>query len=128
MNRLLWLDDYRNPMEGQWLAFSPLKTSDYEVFWVKNYKEFTEWISLNGLPTGICFDHDLADEHYKLVLDDYEASRMEYTEKTGYDCAKWLIKYCESSEENLPLYASQSANPIGKKRILALLDDFKKNR
>ena len=37
MERLLWLDDYRNPMEGQWLVFCLLKSVDYEVHWVKNY-------------------------------------------------------------------------------------------
>ncbi len=45
--KLLWLDDYRNPMEGQWLVFSPL-SGDFEVHWVKNNKEFVEWIELNG--------------------------------------------------------------------------------
>lgn len=127
METLLWLDDYRDPMEGQWLVFSPLKSVDFEVHWVKSYDEFVKWIETNGLPTGICFDHDLADEHYKLDLDDYEASRMEYTEKTGFDCAKWLANYCIDNDKKLPLYNIQSANPVGKENIDKLLKNFIKH-
>jgi hypothetical protein len=61
MKTLLWLDDYRDPMQGQWLVFSPIADAEYEVHWVKSYDEFVDWITKNGLPTGICFDHDLSD-------------------------------------------------------------------
>lgn len=125
MQTLLWLDDYRDPMEGQWLVFSPL-TEDYTVHWVKNYNEFVAWITENGLPTAICFDHDLSDEH-KIDLDEYELERMIFTEKTGYDCAKWLVNYCLDNKLNLPLYNIQSANPAGKKNIDLLLKNFIKN-
>ena len=62
--KLLWLDDKRNPHEKDWLKFSPIE-QPYEVIWVKNYNEFVRWITENGLPDGICFDHDLSDIHIK---------------------------------------------------------------
>ena len=68
MKTLLWLDDIRDPYEngGAWAkTFSPIELSmgdlHTEVVWVKNYDEFTSWINSNGLPDGICFDHDLSD-------------------------------------------------------------------
>lgn len=121
MKKLLWLDDYRDPMQGQWLVFSPITLEDLEVFWVKSYKEFTEWITENGLPDAICFDHDLADIHYRVKdLDEHERLMLENDgdiEKTGYDCAKWLVEYCTKHRLKLPLYNIQSANMLGKENI-----------
>lgn len=45
---LLWLDDIRNPLEDNWLVFSPITPT--EVVWVKSYEQFTKWIIENGLP------------------------------------------------------------------------------
>lgn len=120
MKTLLWLDDYRDPMEGQWLVFCPIKESDYEVHWVKNYDQFTDWILANGLPTGICFDHDLDPNQGLTGLEVID-------EKTGYDCAKWLVNYCIDNNKLLPLYNIQSANPAGKENIDRLLKNFLKS-
>ncbi len=109
---LLWLDDVRNPFEndGEWLIFTPIKAN--EVIWVKSYDEFVAWITENGLPDGIAFDHDLADVE-------------EIEEKTGLDCAKWLVEYCIDNDALLPLFSSQSANPPGRENIIRLLTNFK---
>ena len=108
MNKLLWLDDLRNPFEGNWIEdYSPIK-STCEIIWVKDYQEFVDWISLNGLPTAICFDNDLAQD------------------KEGYDADKWLVDYCIDNQKKLPLFNIQSANPAGKENIQRLLDNFKK--
>lgn len=45
MKRLLWLDDYRNPLENDWLVFSPIGR-DVEISWIKSYQEFASWIHL----------------------------------------------------------------------------------
>ena len=104
---LLWLDDYRDPRKNDWMVFSPIgKTNN--IVWVKSYKEFTQHIDNNSLPDGICFDHDLGEE------------------KTGYDCAKWLVNYCMNNNLQLPVYAIQSANPVGKENIDKLLTNFNK--
>ena len=107
MKRLLWLDDYRNPLENDWFVFSPIGR-DVEVSWVKNYREFVSWIHLNGLPDGICFDHDLGEE------------------KTGYDAAKWLVEYCLDYNLDLPKWSIQSSNPVGRENIECLFKSFEK--
>lgn len=115
MKTLLFLDDYRNPLgfidddydKGTWLTFSPIE-QPFNTVWVKNYREFTEWINKNGLPDAICFDNSLGEE------------------LTGYDCAKWLVDYClDNNIKELPLYASQSSEPHSRSLIIGLLDNFK---
>lgn len=117
MKKLLWLDDIRNPHETNldgikhWLVFSPIQ-EPYEVYWVKSYNEFITWIERNGIPDGICFDHDLE-------------SYVDGIEKTGFDCAKWLVEYCMDNDCVLPLWNVQSANPVGKENINGLMFGFK---
>lgn len=120
---LLWLDDQRDPNTEQWLKFSAIQ-EPYEVVWVKSYKEFTKWIQENGLPAGINFDHDLADEHYTPeqywhcyhISKEFQDSRT-YTEKTGLDCAKFLVDYCIDYAKQLPKWYTHSANPVGRDNI-----------
>lgn len=50
----------------------------------------------------------------------------ELVEMTGYDCAKFLVKYCLLHKKPLPLYSVQSANPVGKENIITYLENFKK--
>lgn len=114
MKKLLWLDDIRNPLENDWLIFSPIE-QPFKCIWLKSYNEFTKWITNNGLPDAICFDHDLG------------CDSQEIEEKTGYDCAKWLVDYCIDNNLKIPLYNIQSANPIGKDNINNLLKSFVKN-
>lgn len=103
----------RNPFENNWLRYAPIK-NPYEVIWLKSHYEFTQWIELNGLPTAICFDHDLG------IVNNTE-------EKTGYDCAKWLVNYCIDNKLHLPLYNIQSSNPVGKANINGLFKSFEKS-
>jgi len=108
MKVLLWLDDVRNPLENDWLVFSPI-SRPFECIWVKSYKEFVKWIEVNGLPDGICFDHDLGEE------------------ESGYDCAKWLVEYCLDNNLSLPKWSMQSANPVGRDNINGLFLSFIKH-
>lgn len=109
MKTLLWLDDARDPNEDGWAeTFSPIP-QPYMVVWVKSYKEFIRWIQANGLPDGVCFDYELG------------------TLRTGYDCAEWMTGYCLNTLQQLPKYASQSADPQGRENILKLLDNRKLN-
>ena len=126
---ILWLDDLRNPEERIWLdkliEFG-INTSYYNIIWVKTYKEFVNWIKKYGLPHGICFDHDLADNHkLRSELDVTEWYDMtENSEYTGYDCAKWLVEYCMDNEEELPKFYVHSANPVGADNIRGLLNNY----
>ena len=118
MKTLLWLDDYRNPlkMDSDWLVFSPIGRN-CKVYWVKSYTQFVKWISERGLPDGICFDHDLGVTNNPTNPNN---------DKTGYDCAKWLVEYCQDKDLLLPLWNCQSANPVGKDNINLILNNYKK--
>lgn len=107
---LLWLDDCRDPHTYNYLArFSPIG-AEVDVVWVKNFDEFENFILQHGLPDAICFDHDLAEDSYD--------------ERTGYDCAKLVVEYCLQHHCDIPPFAIQSSNPVGKEDILHLLDNY----
>jgi len=124
MKTLLWLDDVRDPSEDDWLVFSPIQRP-FETVWVKNYQEFVDWITENGLPDGICFDHDLGFTNEYYIENNLESPDPD---KTGMDCAKWLVEYCMDNNKTLPLFKSQSANPAGRSNILSLLINFKEHQ
>lgn len=133
MKKLLWLDDFRNPF----LNHEKNVPQGFEIHWVLNYDQFVEWIQLYGLPELISFDHDLADEHYtpEYFWNDYQESKKyqdwrsaSYKEKTGKDCANWLVNYCLDNELNLPDFLIHSANPVGADNIRGLLEGFNKFR
>lgn len=131
MKKLLWLDDKRDPFQGKWIEYySPQFVGNEDnIIWVKNYQEFTDWITENGLPYKICFDHDLADEHYapeEFWDDKYNdwAITQNFKEKTGYECAKWLIDYCIDNKLMPPLWVTHSANPVGAENINKILISF----
>lgn len=115
---LLWLDDCRNPFAygSTWIQdYSPVSNPDI-IVWLTSFDQFTNWIKGNGLPAAICFDHDLGDIKQS----------MSHQEKTGYDCAKWLVDYCMDNNYALPLWNIQSNNPAGYDNIAGLLNNFEK--
>lgn len=129
--KILWLDDLRNPfidLEGR------VPKEDGTIIWVLNHEQFVQWIEKFGLPDIISFDHDLAHEHYtpEEYWSDYEASKKYqdakiYQEKTGLDCAKWLVNYCIDNNKPLPKFYIHSANPVGADNIRFYLENFVKN-
>lgn len=115
----LFLDDIRNPN----MAYSIVKDKRYnELSWiiVRDYSEFVSFIVKNGLPSLISFDHDLDISHYV----DWSESTPMTEEKTGYDCAKWLVEYCMDNNCSLPDYLVHSMNPVGKANIIGLFQSF----
>lgn len=124
----LFLDDFRVPKD----AFNYTRRDTYlksEWTTVRSYMEFVNYITANGLPKLISFDHDLADAHYeeyhktKGAGFDYDSM----TEKTGYHCAKWLIEYCMDNKLKCPAFLVHSMNPAGGKNIQMLLENFIKH-
>ncbi len=127
----LFLDDERNPADVTWVAI--YNHAPFEV--VRSFDEFVNFITQFGIPDFVTFDHDLADTHYKAManvevepgqkckiwMPDEEGGlnmSVDYgTEKTGYDCAKWLVDFCIDTGTKFPKYMVHSMNPIGKKRI-----------
>jgi len=133
--KIIWLDDTRSPYNEYSKTIQSLREDDFteeisngETVWVKNYKDFVNEISTNGLPDLISFDHDLADEHYHHYMykgKEYNKLYNTFVEKTGLDCAKWLVEYCTSNSLKLPRYNVHSQNPIGKENIIKLLYNFR---
>lgn len=115
--RRLYLDDNRTPIDNGWIV-------------VRDYKEFTEWIMAYGIPDVISFDHDLADEHMEdfHARGGFESTQQikygKFKEKTGFDCAKWLVQMCDESEFELPKCYVHSANPIGAENIISFLNCY----
>jgi len=122
----LFLDDERNPKNVIWV-----QDVCYNGSWriVRNYNEFVAAIEMYKLPSFISFDHDLADVHYSSMLKECDGEKnVDYgPEKTGFDCAKWLIEYCMDNNTEVPEYAVHSMNPIGAKRIRDYIEGYKKN-
>lgn len=88
----LYLDDLRPTPEG------------FER--VYNFEEFVAFISQNGMPDFISFDHDLG------------------LGKTSFDCAKYLVEYSLDNQATLPEFTVHSQNPVGKENIEKLLANF----
>jgi hypothetical protein len=129
MSYNLFLDDIRHPYDCISYMPSPGIYSKYKWETVRNHDEFVAFIMENGLPDLISFDHDLADDHYHPDMyngqEIYNKHYAEFKEKTGMDCAKWLVDYCMDNKQELPDYVVHSMNPAGGENIKSLLDQFK---
>lgn len=128
LKTLLYLDDYRYPSD----SFKHTERTLYkDKHWniVRSYDEFVSYIEKNGMPDAISFDHDLAPSHYtpEHLWNDYDKSKawqeaQVHTEKTGEDCAKWLVQYFNEMEtKKVPLLMCHSQNPVGKDKINRVL-------
>lgn len=118
----LFLDDERNPEDVKWLNL-PAKN------WVvaRNFAEFIAAIEERGMPSFISFDHDLADQHYKLGaasnFRSFDYSKI--TEKTGMCAAKWLVEHCLDNKVAPPPFVVHSQNTCGRENIAGLLGPFR---
>lgn len=133
----LFLDDFRVPYDKKdksianaYLCTSPrfekFRTEQWII--VRTYQEFIDFIKTNGVPTFIAFDHDLADVHYIHSLsDDVKIDYDNYTEFTGYHCAKWLCDYCQDHGIKFPDYYVHSMNTTGKRNIITYIENYKKH-
>lgn len=105
MNYKLFLDDIRNVK----MVYPSMEEDDFVI--VRNYKEFVDYISKNGLPLFISFDNDLGvDLNGEIGLD-------------GYAAAKWLVYESGLNILNLK-FKVHSANPVASKQIQGLLDNY----
>lgn len=126
MTYVLFLDDERVPDKVTWAHFP----REGMMTIARNYDQFVHCITYNGMPTFVCFDHDLAEAHYLA----YHMENVEKTgpvdygsEKTGYDCAKWLVDYCAEHGHKFPQYVVHSMNPAGRERIIGYIENAKEH-
>jgi hypothetical protein len=121
----LYLDDIRTPSE------TLPNAHPWNV--VRDYDSFVDFITSNGIPDLISFDHDLAKEHqedyYAQVFKngyqnpDYDS----YREKTGLDCAKFLCEYAERMNQEIKTCVVHSHNPVGAQNIMSYINGFMKH-
>ena len=113
---LIWIDDIRDPQEPTWQNWikKNFGTNDFDITWVKSYKEFVDFVDKNGLPSNVSFDHDLGN------VEDPD------NEKTGYDCAKYIVDYCMNNDRDIPNYRIQSDNGPGRENIDKYLQNYHK--
>jgi len=125
----LYLDDVRTPKDpnNAWVDGIP----QWEV--VRSYDEFVAHIKLNGLDAYevISLDHDLGDsamnEYYNNVHPNYTLDYSNIKEKTGMDCAKWLVMESMRTGIPLPQIYTHSANPIGSANIMGYINNYLMN-
>jgi hypothetical protein len=128
----IYLDDVRTPISDSWML-------------VRNYDEFVQAVTAAGLENidMISLDHDLGDtameEYYHNVSPNYTLNYDNIKEKTGLDCAKWLIDFYYSLEDSrdrsakrkegiiFPKVYTHSANPIGSANIMGYINNFLMN-
>ena len=117
----LFLDDMRDISDVTWVNLP-------NVSWtvVRNYKEFRDAIWNKGIPEFVAYDHDLSDCHYGHGLNNDQIPYESYTEKTGYDCAKFLCNECMKLNVKHPDFVVHSMNPIGADNIRAYIKQYNK--
>ena len=119
----LFLGDMRIPTQVTWVKIPDCQ--HYTV--VRSYKEFVDIINLRGIPQYVCYDHDLSDTHYGDGRNNDVINYDKYTEKTGYDCAKFLVYECFIKKVKHPPYIVHSMNPVGKQNIISYVESYNKS-
>jgi len=122
----IYLDDMRTPEPSGtgWFSSTP------EWIVVRNYEEFVSKITEIGLENIelISLDHDLGDsamkEWHTNVYHNYTLNYDNITEKTGMDCAKWLI---EQWLDGAPVckVMIHSANAVGSANMMGYINNYK---
>lgn len=113
---LIYLDDVRTPNDVKWVV-------------VRNYDEFVDTITKIGLENIelISLDHDLGDtamkEWHNNVYHNYTLNYDNITEKTGYDCAKWLVEQFMNGSPVVSV-VTHSANAIGSANIMGYINNY----
>jgi hypothetical protein len=113
----IYLDDIRIPIEEGWTV-------------VKNYDDFVSTVMYVGLENIelISLDHDLGDTAMKEwttnVYHNYTLNYDNITEKTGMDCAKWLVKQWMDGQPIVDVF-THSANAIGSANIMGYINNYR---
>ena len=113
----IYLDDVRTPVDGDWIV-------------VRNYDEFVAKVTEIGLENidMISLDHDLGDtamkEWYENVSVNYQLNYDNIEEKTGYDCAKWLVDQWLNGKPVVDVF-THSANAIGASNIMGYINNYR---
>ena len=118
----IYLDDVRVPVK--------VRPDEQDWVVVRSYEEFVDTvleISIENVEL-ISLDHDLgprATQHFlRNTTQTYEINYGEIPEKTGLDCAKWLVDHVLDNESKLPVVVVHSANPVGSANIMGYINNY----
>ena len=113
----IYLDDVRTPIEEGWTV-------------VRDYEQFVSTIMYIGLENIelISLDHDLGDTAMKEwrtnVYNNYKLDYDNIIEKTGMDCAKWLVEQWMDGQPVVDVF-THSANAIGSANIMGYINNYR---
>jgi hypothetical protein len=114
----IYLDDVRTPIsQNEWIV-------------VRNYDEFVAKVTEIGFENiaKISLDHDLDRsamvEWVYGAVRNYKIDYSKIREKTGLDCARWLIEQWKEGEPVCPVY-THSSNAIGASNIMGYINNYK---
>lgn len=113
----IYLDDVRIPLDNEWVV-------------VRDYDEFTKKINEIGFENIelVSLDHDLGPsamkEWMKNVVENYSLDYDNISEKTGYDCAKWLVNEWMDGKQIFDV-VTHSANAIGSANIMGYINNYR---
>jgi hypothetical protein len=118
----IYLDDTR----------TPLSRVDGNPEWtvVRSYDEFVNKVNEIGLENieQISLDHDLdqtaMNEWLYNTVKNYTINYDNIKEKTGYDCAKWLVKQWKQGKPVVTV-VTHSANAIGSAHIMGHINHYR---
>ncbi len=111
----IYLDDLRTPVDKTWIV-------------VRNYDEFVAKVKEIGFDNIelISLDHDLGESamrEWHNTVTTYGINYNNITEKTGYDCAKWLVEQWMNGEKVVTVLV-HSANPVGSGNIMGYINNY----
>ena len=113
----IYLDDVRTPVDPKWVV-------------VRSYEEFVDKVTEIGLENiqQISLDHDLGPsammEWHRNVYNNYDLNYNNILEKTGMDCAKWLIEQWLEGKPVVDVYV-HSANAIGSANMMGYINNYR---
>lgn len=109
----LFLDDKRTPD----MVYEPQNAHGWTI--VKSYDEFCKYITENGIPALISFDHDLGE---------FREIEGETVDLDGNRCAEFLKNYCLDNNIKQHIdFRVHSANPGGHENIFHKLTNLNKH-
>jgi hypothetical protein len=118
MNKIkIYLDDVRTPVDPTWKV-------------VRTYEQFVDQITYYGLENIelISLDHDLGPsamkEWHTNVYHSYTLDYNNITEKTGMDCAKWLVEQWLDGKPVVDVVI-HSANAVGSANMEGLINNYR---
>ena len=92
---LVFLDGYRLPSDVSWMKEDSRVYTFDEWIIIRDYEEFVSYIDTIGVPRVISFGYNLLSK-----------------DKTGYNCAEYLIEYCSRYDLMPPVQLCHSTNKI----------------